>query len=191
MTDNRRVLVDLLAILAEVKSDYALIGGLAAGYYGKDRATVDVDLLVPRRSLKRIAEALGARGYGVEASPDMIRASRTGTSIPVADLVGREAHPVLRAASAATEPAIILGVPVDVVRRGAFVALKFHAAISPTRSMRDRYQDVTDIASVVERGFEGDDEALASAIAARCYRGARTEFRAFIDDLRHGRPVKL
>jgi hypothetical protein len=45
------MLAELSAILVEVGSDHALIGGLAVGYHGRLRATIDVDMLVPRAKL--------------------------------------------------------------------------------------------------------------------------------------------
>lgn len=189
MADNKKVLAELLRILREERIEYALVGGLVAGLYGRERATVDVDMLVPRSAKQTLESALAKRKYTVQTSEDMIRAVKRG--VPVADLVIREANPVLRAASASTEPAVILGLPVQVVPRGAFVALKFHAAVSPTRQPHDRYQDVADIASVVARGFLAQDERLALSVAAKSYTGARKELKGLIDDLRHGRPVRL
>jgi hypothetical protein len=80
---------------------------------------------------------------------------------------------------------------VRVVQRGAFVALKFHAAISPTRQPHDRYLDVADIASVVARGLPPADERMAIAVAAKSYPGAKKELKQLIDDMRHGRPVRI
>jgi hypothetical protein len=194
MSDNKAVLSDLLAVLAELGAKHALMGGLAAGYHGRVRATIDVDLLVPKRFLKRLAKALEGRGYVVRALPDMLRVYPSGATPEdeaVADLVGLESNPVLRAAFAATEPAVILGLPVQVVRRGAFVALKFHAALASTRRLGDRYQDVSDVDRVLAKGFGPDDEKLAHEIAERMYAGARADLAVFIDDLRHGRPVKI
>jgi hypothetical protein len=189
MADNKKVLADLLAIMADEDVRYVLIGGLVTGLYGKDRATVDVDMLIPRRAKERLVTALAKRRYVVKTSEDMIRAYKRG--LPVADLVVREANAVLRAASAKTEPAVLLGLPVDVVPRGAFVALKFHAAISPTRQVHDRFQDVTDIASVIARGFTAADERLAKRVAAKIYEGADKELAVLIDSVRHGRAVKI
>jgi hypothetical protein len=189
MADNKKVLADLLEIMAAEQVKYALVGGLVAGLYGKDRATVDVDMLVPRRVKARLEAALVSRRYVVKTSEDMIRAYKRG--VAVADLVVREANPVLRAASAKTEPAVILGLPVDVVPRGAFVALKFNAAISPTRQIQDKYQDVADIGNVLVRHFTPADERLAKSLAAKIYQGADKELVELIDDLRHGRPVRL
>ena len=189
MADNEKVLAELLDVFAASHVAYALVGGLVAGLYGKGRTTEDVDLLIPRRAMDRLAQDIAARGYEVQRSEDMLRACRGG--VAVADLVVREAHPVLRAASAKTEPALILGLVVDVVPRGAFVALKFHAAISPTRRPQDKYVDVADIAQVVARGLSVEDERLALTIAAKIYPGARAELRRLLDDMRHGRAVRI
>lgn len=75
--------------------------------------------------------------------------------------------------------------------RGALVALKFHAAISIRRAIEDRYQDVADIGRVMKKRFEAADEQLALQIAAYAYPGAEAELAALIDDLRHGRAVKI
>jgi hypothetical protein len=189
MSDNKKVLADLVDVLAGAGVKYALVGGLVAGLYGKERATVDVDLLVPRRAMEPLARDLASRRYTVKTSEDMLRAYKRG--VAVADLVVREAHPVLRAASTKTERASILGIPVEVVPRGAFVALKFHAAISPTREIQDKYQDVADIGNVLKRGFSAADERRAAKIAAKIYPGADKELVQLLDDLRHGRPVKI
>lgn len=191
MEKNARTLAALLEALAEVGSPHALIGGLVAGYYGKGRATVDVDLLVPKRFMKRLRAALERRGYEVRAFPDMVRMYVPGEPESVGDLVVNEANPVLRAAFAATTPGEILGLPVSVVRRGAFVALKFHAAVSPTRQLGDKIQDVADIVRVLEKEFSLDDERLAVEIAATMYPGAVADLEELIDDVRHGRRPKI
>jgi hypothetical protein len=189
MAENKKVLADLTAILHAGGIKYAVVGGLVTGLYGRERATVDVDLLVPRRSLDHLAGALIRRRYTVERSEDMLRASRRG--VPAADLVVREANAVLRAASSITRSAPLLGMTVEVVRRGAFVALKFHAAVSPTRMGPDRFQDVADIFSVIARGFSAKDEALAKRIAAQIYPGAEDELATLIADMRAGRAVRI
>lgn len=191
MEKNTRTLAALLDALAEVGARHALIGGLVAGYYGKGRATVDVDLLVPRRSMKRLQAAIERRGYEVRTFPDMMRVYVPGEAESAGDLVIQESNPVLRAAFAATTPGSILGLPVSVVRRGAFVALKFHAAVSATRQLTDKMQDVVDIMRVLEKEFGPDDEHLAIEIAGKMYPGAVAELRELIDDVRHGRRPKI
>jgi hypothetical protein len=98
---------------------------------------------------------------------------------------------VLRAAFAATTPGEILGLPVSMVQRGAFVALKFHAAVSPTRQLGDKIQDVADIVRVLEKELGPEDERLAVAIAGKMYPGAVADLEELIDDVRHGRRPKI
>jgi hypothetical protein len=191
MSNNKRVLVDLLASLEAADSTHTLIGGLAAGYYGKERATVDVDMLIPRRAGKVVRAELERRGYEVRVFPDLMRAYRRGRDEAVADLVFREAHPVLKAAAAQIVPATILGLRVNLVKRGAFVALKFHSAISPTRQHMDKYQDVVDIGRVLARSFGPADEKMAVKIADKVFPGGGESLAQMLDDLRHERPVKV
>ena len=77
------------------------------------------------------------------------------------------------------------------VRRGAFVALKYHAAASPARAQEDRLQDMADIGRVVARGFDAEDAELATMIAAKMYPGADADLLGVVDDFRHNRPVRF
>ena len=195
MNDRADDLRVMLGILRNASADYTLIGGLAVGYHGYQRATVDVDMLVPARFLKRITKAAQDYGYVVAKFPDMIRVypagSRPGRDEPFADVVSANANPVLRAAFDEAESATVLGYSVNVVQRGALVALKFHAAISPDRMIEDKYQDVADVGHIVKAGFTRGDETNARRIAALSYPGAGDAFAEFIDDLRHGRSVRI
>jgi hypothetical protein len=196
MDDRARTLAELKVILTAVGSDHALVGGLAAGHHGRERATIDVDLLVPGKRLAPLAQALESRGFVVRSFlPDMIRVylpeSDPDRDEAVADLVSKDTNPVLEAAFDAVEPAVVLGHAVMLVKRGAFVALKFHAAVSPTRRIEDRYQDIVDIGRVVARRFEPGDRELARSVASHMYPGAADELDQMIDDLRHGRSVKI
>jgi hypothetical protein len=65
---------DLLAAFVSAEVRFALLGGYAVGYYGKPRATKDLDLLVSGRSdnLSRVAKALDAFG----APANVVEAAR-------------------------------------------------------------------------------------------------------------------
>jgi hypothetical protein len=195
MDQRARMLAVLSDVFAEIGSEHALVGGLAVGYHARMRATVDVDVLVPRRKIGRIARALEARGYLVTRHEGMIRVYAAGADPDrdeaVADVVEREANAVLRHAAASTEDAVVLGHPVKIVSRGALVALKFHAAVSRTRRIEDRYQDLADIGRILAKEFSERDEELALRIAREMYPGARQELEAVLGDLRAGRPVRI
>jgi hypothetical protein len=121
----------------------------------------------------------------------MMRAYRPRSKEAVADLVWREANPVLEAAAKEVVSATILGLPVRIVKRGAFVALKYHAAISPTRRPADKHQDVSDIMEVLDRKFGPVDEKLAVRIAEQAYPGGGQNLAEMLDDIRHHRTVKV
>ena len=196
MDDRARMISELREVFAEVGSNHVLIGGLAAGHHGRPRATIDVDFLVPGTKLRGLVRALEGRGYPVKQFlPDMIRVFARGadpaTTEAIADLVSKDANPVLRAAFDAAEPAKVLGFQLNVVKRGAFVALKFHSAVSPKRRIEDRYVDIADIGRVIAKHFDADDLELARSIAKKMYPGAVEELEKMIEDLRAGRPVSM
>jgi hypothetical protein len=194
MEERAKTLRELVDVLSAVGSDHVLIGGLAVGYHGRPRATLDIDLLIPGKNLVEVREALEAKGYEVKPFPGMIRTYRTGLDADgesVADIVSREANAVLREAARHSEPATLFGQPVNVIRRGALVALKFHAITSPDRKLADRYQDVADIGHVIGKRFDAEDARLAATVAATIDGNARDRLETMLDDLRHGRPVTL
>jgi hypothetical protein len=195
MDERAGMLAELSIVLDEVGSEHALIGGLAAGHHGRTRATIDVDLLVPGRKLKPLAQALERRGYRVTPFlPDMIRVYPRGAAAEgeaIADLVSKDANPVLRAAFGAVEPAEVLGHRVNLITRGALVALKFHAATSQKRRHGDRLQDTVDIERVITKHFDAEDLAVARSIAEHAYPGAGDDLEKLVDDLRSGRPITI
>jgi hypothetical protein len=180
-------LATMLDALAQVGAPHALFGGLVAGYHGKARATGDVDMIVPTRFFGPLQAGLEQRGYDVRHFAYLMKIYRRGEPESVGDFVMLETNPVLRAAFAATAPGEILGLPVSVVRRGVFVALKFEAAVTPKRRPKDRALDVADIRGVLEREFGPEDERLAAEIAGKMHPGAVTDLGALLDDLRNGR----
>lgn len=63
---------ELKSILTRFDSDgvqYALCGGLAVSIHTEPRATVDIDVLMPREYLDKAKSALFAEGYDLEAAP--------------------------------------------------------------------------------------------------------------------------
>ena len=193
LEERSKTLRELGDVLSIVGSEHVLIGGLAVGYHGRPRATLDVDLLIPGKKLVDVREALEAKGYEVKPFPGMIRTYRMGdpSGESVADIVSREANPVLREAARHYEPATLLGQPVNVIRRGALVALKFHAIVSPDRKLADRYQDLADIGHVLAKRWGPDDARLAGTVAASIDGNASARLEKLIDDLSKGRPVEL
>jgi hypothetical protein len=193
MDERAGTLQEIDLLLGGVKAERVLIGGLAVGFHGRERGTKDVDMLVRRRALKPIAAAAKRHGFDVLVTPDMVRVYPKGGSVEdsIADLVAEEANPVLRAAFKATEPAVVLGRSVRIVKRGALVALKFHAAVSTSRSIEDKYQDLADIGRIIAKRYSPTDAGLARQVVAGSYPGADKDLDRLVDDMQRGRPVQF
>jgi hypothetical protein len=193
MAERAKTLGEVIDVLSAVGAEHVLIGGLAVGYHGRIRATLDIDLLIPGKSLLDVRAALEAKGYDVKPYPGMIRTYPAGESHDqgesIADIVSREANPVLREAARHFEPATLLGQSVNVIRRGALVALKFCAVTSPDRKLPDRDQDLADIGHVIAKGFDAEDTRVANAVVATIEGNATARFEKLLDELSHGRPV--
>jgi hypothetical protein len=187
MEKNARTLAAMLDALAQVGAPHAVFGGLLAEYYGTRRGTGDVDLLVPRSAFGPLKAALERREYEVREFPYLLKMYPRHERGAVGDFVVAESNAVVQAAFAARAPAEILGLPVSVVPRGVFVALKFEAAVRSWRPSKDRTGDVHDIHGVLMRGFGAYDERIAAELAGKMYAGAVPELASFLDDLRRGR----
>lgn len=69
MLDLFEELTQLIATLEERGVQYALVGGLAMAVWGFPRATVDIDLLVPRDHLAATEAVAESLGYIIKARP--------------------------------------------------------------------------------------------------------------------------
>lgn len=59
----------IVAALEAGNADYAICGGMAMAIHGFPRATVDVDLLVPRGAVAHVLASARELGYTVPANP--------------------------------------------------------------------------------------------------------------------------
>jgi hypothetical protein len=66
LVEELRGLVDALD---RAGVEYAVCGGLAVAIHVRPRATLDVDLLIPRQALAGARNVARARGYAIEAGP--------------------------------------------------------------------------------------------------------------------------
>lgn len=69
MLDLIEELRSILSRLEAAGIEFAVCGGLAVAIHARPRATLDVDLLLPRDQLERTREAARELGYGVDATP--------------------------------------------------------------------------------------------------------------------------
>jgi hypothetical protein len=191
MERNRQTLADILDALDEVGAGHALFGGLVARCHGAERTTADVDVLLARTCVEHVQARLDRRGYLIRPFPHITKIYLPGEPVSVGDLLAFDTNQALRAAFAASEPAVVLGLPARVVKRGAYVALKFEAAAAAKRHPRERARDVADIRAILAKAFGPEDERLAAEIAAKMYSGAVADLASLIEDVRCGHPPRV
>ena len=63
----------ILSALDAAGVEYAICGGLAVAIHVRPRATIDVDVLLPRAEVERAKDAIRSRGYTIEAGPMILR----------------------------------------------------------------------------------------------------------------------
>lgn len=63
----------LLGALAEARVEFAVCGGLAVAVHARPRATVDVDLLLPREQIESARRVIREQGYRIETGPMVVR----------------------------------------------------------------------------------------------------------------------
>ncbi|MEN8160398.1 MAG: hypothetical protein ABFS41_10045 [Myxococcota bacterium] len=63
----------VVGALGEAGVEYAVCGGLAVAIHVRPRATIDVDLLVPRTALEPAKQIVRGLGYRIEADPMHLR----------------------------------------------------------------------------------------------------------------------
>ena len=185
----------VVGVLDALGVKYALIGGHAVSYHWRPRVTVDVDFLVPAKSLARIQAALPAAGFIVEQRGELLRAWELGADPtkdePVVDLVPTEFNETQREVVRTAIDVSYQGVALHMAGRAALVALKFLSAISMTRQQLDKMQDVTDLGHVVRQSWTPKHMAEARRLVERSYPAGGDELEKLIDDIQNGRPITI
>jgi hypothetical protein len=130
--------------------EFAVCGGLAVAIHVRPRATLDVDLLVPREALAGAREVAGTRGYAIEAGPMIVSGGaveihRLSKPDPdTGDLLSLDlliVTPALRSAWETRERVTWEYGSVPVVSRAGLVAMK---------RLRGSGQDLDDIRALEE-----------------------------------------
>lgn len=145
MLDLFEELKNLITRLNDAQKDYALCGGLALAIYGIPRATVDIDILIPKDSFAEVRPITEELGYRLQATPmkfkgDVIEIHRISKIDPeTGDLFSLDflfVNPHLEHIWKSRHPVLWEGGTLWVVSREGLIALK---------EMRGSGQDRDDI----------------------------------------------
>lgn len=178
MTAIETALRRIHAHLAEARTAFALVGGLAVSVRAEPRFTRDADLAVAVASdteAEALIHGLRARGYLIEAVVEQEAAGRLATvrlaqssllPVPVIDLLfassGIEPEIVAHAESIEVLP----GLPIRVARTGHLIALKVLARDDVTRP-----QDQVDLRALLRVAPPDELERARQALALITDRG--------------------
>ncbi len=145
-----------------------LIGANALIAFGYIRNTIDLDLLVPEHDRTRWLDLLGTLGYrlfnGSDAFAQFESAERTGTPVD------------LMFVDQSTWEKLTQGAPTLLPRPEYLVALKLHAASSPTRSKPEL--DREDIRQIIQTcGLDPEEDSFRALFCATVEKMHSTELK--------------
>lgn len=158
---------------------WAIIGAHAVNLYVRPRATVDLDVVIDGRYLKRVLGSLSDE-FGEVTATDIGAALRI--SELALDIIRSDMQPVFR-------KAIDLAIDVDgvpVAPPELLIVLKYLAAVSPWRQAADRKQDAADLIRLVQTLGEDLDRDAAQRHAEGSFPGAPAQLAALFDQIDRG-----
>jgi hypothetical protein len=185
----------VVELLRRRRVSYALVGGHAVSYHWKPRLTVDVDFLVPGRAIAGLERALAGAGFQAQRRGEVLRAwdadADPAIDDPVVDFVPAEYNAAQAEALRTAVKVDYQGIPLRVVTRAALVALKFLSAVSQTRGVADKHQDVADLAHVVEQAWTAEDAREARRLVELFAPAAGAQLAQLVADLLAGCPITI
>lgn len=183
MTALETALRQICADLAEARSAFALVGGLAVSARTEPRFTRDADIAVAVDSdaeAEVLIHSLRAAGYEIDAIVEQQAVSRLATARlarsrqpahPVIDLLFASSGIEAEIVAEADEIELLPRLPVRVATTGYLIALKILARDDATRP-----QDISDLRALIRVASAGDvtqARAALTLIATRGYHRGR------------------
>ena len=181
--------LDLLNRLEEAEVDWVLVGAEGLNLYlERPRATVDVDIVVRQKDLRKAKKILKETCLEVKDSEVHLKGLLSAPPIRLeVDVIKSQCHRLFK--EALDRKLLVEGVkapPVEVL-----LALKYFSAVSPWRPRGDKYQDVADFIHAYRDNQSRLDRALLVDLASLAHKNARKEFEKYLDDVDHDRPVSV
>ncbi len=175
--------------LEEARVDWVLVGAEAVNLYlKKPRATVDIDIVVRQKDLRKVKKILKESCGSVKDTEVPFQ----GVLAPeparlTVDIIKSQSHKLFEAAlDRKIEVEGVHAPPVEVV-----LALKFFSAVSPWRSRPDKLQDLTDFMRAFKDNKGQIDRASLIDLASMAHQKARTEFEQFLDAVENDKPITV
>jgi hypothetical protein len=183
------LVLDIFSRLDAAGVEWVLVGAQAVNLYlVRPRATVDVDIVVRKKDLRKAKKALEEACGDVTDSEVHFRGLLwPAPSRLEVDVIKSTSHPLFDEALDRKVP--VEGVPAPCIE--ALLALKYLSAVSPWRSKPDKLQDISDFIRAFFDNRPRIDRSLLSDLASRAYKNAGAEFEKFLEDVEDDRPITI
>ncbi len=183
------LVLDLFRRLEDEKIDWVLVGGEAVNLYRKQpRATVDVDLVVRQKHIRKAKKVLAEMCGAVKESEVHLKAvlSPQPRELTV-DVIKSQAHELFEATL--DRRTLVEGIWAPPIE--ALLALKYLSAVSPWRPLGDKHQDASDFIKAYKDCRAHVNRGLLIELASRAHQNARVEFPVFLDAVEKDGPITL
>ena len=176
VAEGSSAFAEVIAVLEQAGTRYAVIGGLAINAYVEPVFTADADIVIALNEVDHFTEALLGRGYTVQRYPFSLNFRKAGSDLSLqvsTDLVyqGFLDRAVKKS---------VLDIQANVASLRDLVEGKIRAWSDPERRLSKRAKDQTDLFRIAERYLEMIEllpEKLGSEIikdqAARLHRAGQ------------------
>jgi Nucleotidyl transferase AbiEii toxin, Type IV TA system len=181
--------LEFLNRLEAEEIEWVLVGAEAINLYLlRPRATVDVDIVVRQKHLRKAKKIVNEAAQEVRdtevhfhavLSPDPNRLEL--------DVIKSQSHRLFEAAL--DHATVIEGVRVPKLE--ALLALKYRSTVSPWRQVADKHQDVADFIHAFKDNQGRIDRALLVELASRAHERGPVEFPAFLEAVEKDRPLTI
>jgi Nucleotidyl transferase AbiEii toxin, Type IV TA system len=169
--------------------DWVLVGAEAMNIYRKrPRATVDVDIVVRKKHLRKARKVLLEECEEVRESEVHYKAVLVSEPVPLdVDVIKSQAHELFD--EALDRKTVLEGVKLP--RIEVLLALKYLSVVSLWRSRGDKLQDAADFTHVFKDNQDQIDRGLLCDLASRAWKGGRSEFEKFLEAIETGGPLTI
>lgn len=180
---------NVVSVLQAAGLKHVLVGAHAiSAWAGDPRATLVVDVVASQPAQARNALVKAFPDLTVEEHPVVIRFIRERRQ--VIDVIRPTSSPIFQAALKHVTRVKLGTIEVDVPQLEMALALKFAAMASPTRQVKDKYQDAHDFIAMIQHNVDLDSAKL-SQFAELVYPGAGADVLKLVADARAGRRLEF
>jgi hypothetical protein len=148
------ILQNFLNILAQTRSSYCVIGGLAVNAYVEPVVSLDLDIIVERQSMEKVCNAASKKGFKIEKFEHSLNLTKAGSDFRIQLQTDTRYQDFIQRA----KPKKILGYKMKVAALVDVLRGKSWAYLDEDRRKSKRQKDLADIIRILEAYPELEDK---------------------------------